>query len=141
MLNLNKKKKIEIIQNLDAGFKCFIHKATAKIVAYPDFEGFEEITGEMADPEQKIVESSPEDYFELIEMDSKQVYSTMKEFAENVDDPITKLKLLDALSAYKPFANFRAKIDRSGEYRKEWFDFKESKYYEWIEEQLENINE
>lgn len=44
------------------------------------------------------------------------------------------------LNRSKPFSNFKWIIDNSGDYRQKWFDFKNQKYIEWVEEKISELN-
>ena len=64
----------------------------------------------------------------------------MEEFIDTVDDEQLKQKLIYALNRNKPFRNFKYEIDYSDEYRQRWFDFKNRKYFEWVEEKAGRMN-
>ena len=40
----------------------------------------------------------------------------------------------------KPFKHFKEIIDNSGDFRDEWFAYRESKYIEFVKEQLDRYN-
>ncbi len=60
----------------------------------------------------------------------------MQNFAEQIRDINFKDKLNDAWSKRKPFAEFMFILDKFPEFRKLWFAFKEQRFIEWIENQL-----
>jgi hypothetical protein len=69
-------------------------------------------------------------------MSSRNAFQIMEDFAETT--PITlKLRLLEALHQKKPFQNFKTIIDNAGNFRQEWFAFRDKRWEEWVREQLE----
>ena len=126
----------EIAEDLESGMKCFIHQDTLEVVTYPDPDrhGGEEIEG--FKEEIKKVKKEKKKFIEIENMESRDSFRMMAEFAESVEDPIIQTKLITALEGHKPFANFKIQVDHSGEYRQKWFAFKTQKYIEWVPEQL-----
>lgn len=57
-----------------------------------------------------------------------------------MDSASLQEKLINALNRSKPFSNFKWIIDNSGDYRQKWFDFKNQKYIEWVEEKISELN-
>jgi len=64
----------------------------------------------------------------------------MADFAESIDNPRLQDRLINALNKSKPFQNFKWQIDNSGEYRQQWFDFKNMHYIELVKKQIDNNN-
>lgn len=142
MIKLEKEQIKKIADELDSSFSCYYNKKTGSIVSFIRMEDYlmdeeeEPFSKEIADVEDNI-----DDYFEFEPMRSRDSFSLMEEFTELVDDIKLKNRLIDILQERKPFKNFKAKIDYSGEYRQKWFDFKNQKYIEWVEEQIEDFND
>ena len=69
-------------------------------------------------------------------MNSSDEFRLMQNFAEQINDINFAIKLNDALRKKKPFAEFSFTLDKFGEYRELWFAFKEQRFIEWIQNQL-----
>lgn len=64
----------------------------------------------------------------------------MMDFAEQVPDKKIQENLIRALNRSKPFRNFKDEIDYSGDYRQQWFRFKEQAYANWVQTQIDEFN-
>ena len=127
----------EIVQQLDCGFRVFVHKKTEKLVCFPDRENEIYIEGNEWDEEMKEIEEHSDDYHEIEKCSSNKSFRFMEDFAqEEVKDPTMQNLLLQALNNNKPFRRFRDLIDYSGEYREKWFAYKLKRESEYVEEQL-----
>jgi short-subunit dehydrogenase involved in D-alanine esterification of teichoic acids len=73
-------------------------------------------------------------------MESYESFEIMADFAENVDSRELRASLINALNKKHPFQNFKWIVDNSGLYRQKWFDFKNQRLIEWVEEKLDEIN-
>jgi len=128
-----------IADNIEAGDRCFIHKVTHEIIAFPDDYLLD------IDPEnnawQEDIEKveSDDSYIQIEKMSSNKYFDTMEAFANSVGERSVKIRLLTALDGRKPFANFKHQIDSSGEWRELWFEFRRQKNVEWIAKQLKDI--
>lgn len=126
----------EIAETLETGLKCFINIETHEIVTLPDEDRFSDIDAEIWQDDIDKVNTNPEKYKEIEGMTSKESYRVMEDFIDSVDDKALKSKLIQAMEGYKPFANFKLQIDRSGPYREKWFAFRKNKITEWVIDQL-----
>ncbi|MGE5518334.1 MAG: UPF0158 family protein [Candidatus Dadabacteria bacterium] len=129
----------ELADDLESGFKCYVHKRTFEIVSFPEeyvlndnVEDFEE--------EMEKVESEPEAYIELEPMGSFDSFKVMQDFVNCMDkkNPL-KSKLADVLQGPKPVVNFKKLIHQSGTTREEWFSFRKAKNVQWVREQLNEL--
>jgi Uncharacterised protein family (UPF0158) len=73
-------------------------------------------------------------------MESRDSFMVMEDLSEKVNDIVLQEKLFNALNRKHPFREFKFVIDNSGEYRNAWFDFKNKRYFEWVENQLATHN-
>ncbi len=140
MIKLTEQQINEIADSLDSDMKCFYNKSTGEIKNIPNFDSCYMADEEPWEEYLKELEENREDYLEFDNMSSRESFEIMADFAENIDNPILRNKLINALNKSKPFRNFKWQIDYSGEYRQIWFDFKRKRYIEWVTEQLENFN-
>ncbi len=86
--------------------------------------------------ELKELKKNKKQYQEIYSMNSSDEFRLMKNFAEQLKDINFLVKLNDALSEKKLFADFKFTLDISGEYRELWFAFKEQRFTEWKQNQL-----
>ena len=128
----------DIVDDLQSGLKCFIHRETGEVVSYMDPEQFPDIDYDIWKDDVKKTKSKK--FIEIEPMSSIDSFQIMEEFVGNLDDNPTKIRLQTAIEGHKPFANFKIQIENSGEYRQMWFAFKEQKYTEWVADQLQFKN-
>lgn len=126
----------DIVDTMEMGLKCFLHRETFEVVSYPDPE--EHLDMDPEDWEEAIgkVKKNKKKFIEIEAMTSSGSFKVMEEFIESLDNSDTKIRLVTALEGRKPFANFNHQIDNSGEYRELWFAFKRQKSIEWVQNQL-----
>ena len=128
----------EIADNLDMGNRCFLHKVSKEIKFIPDFDSFDIHDDELWEDELQFLEGDLDDFIEIEGMSSYQGFEVMKDFIDTVDDLALKAKLDFALQKSKPFRQFKIVIDDSGDYRQQWFSFKNNAYMSWVREQIES---
>lgn len=114
----------EIAEQLDCGFRAFIHKTTGQLLFVPDENNYHEIDLDSWNEELEKLESDFLDYYEIDKWTSSESFGMMSEFAEQVADKNLQIRLFDALRKNKPFREFKFVIDNSGDFRQQWFDFK-----------------
>ncbi len=139
MINLTEKQIKVIAGELDCGFICYYNKRTGetKNMLNPDnWDG----TDELWEEDQKELEENSADYIEFEGFESRESFRIMEDFASTVDDSKLRDSLINALHKRKPFANFKWQIDNSGDYRQQWFDYKNKRYIEHVKDQLEYYN-
>ncbi len=134
MIQLTKEQMHEIYEELDMGMRCFYNPATNKILSMPDFLAYPDFEPELW--QEVMDEIDANKVIEFDKLPTRDYFNVMEEFAENVDDPIIRDRLIRALSRPKPFRNFKYEIDDSGDYREKWFEFKAQAYRNWIEKQV-----
>jgi len=126
----------DVADSLEAGFKCFIHRETFEVVTYLDPDRYPDMDPKDWKEEISKVKKNKKKFIEIENMDSSESFRVMAEFAESLENNITKIKLLTALEGHKPFANFKHQIDNSGEFREMWFAFRREKNIEWVQNQM-----
>ena len=140
MINLSKERIKEITGDLDCGMKCYYNKKTKEITTIIDFDSHYGADEELWEDVIKELEENWMNYIEIERMDSRESFLVMEDFAYSVDSASLQEKLINALNRSKPFSNFKRIIDNSGDYRQKWFDFKNQKYIEWVEEKISELN-
>ena len=61
----------------------------------------------------------------------------MADFTEQLDDNSElKRQLIAALNKKKPFREFKFVIDNSGVYRQQWFNFKNERLKQWVNDKF-----
>jgi len=128
----------EIAQELLAGMKVFINRETLEIRTILDWDTMYGDT-ELWDEELEKIEQEWASYVVLQKMESREAFSIMEDFIEEVKDLKMQQDLIKILNRKSPFGNFKAEVE-SSDYRQNWFDFRQRKYEEYVREQLENEN-
>lgn len=127
----------EIAEQLDCGFRAFCHKTTGELIFIIDTRKFPEADVDELDEENEKLENNRDDYFEIESMGSSDSYRVMVDFAEQVTTIKLQDQLFRALNKRGPFREFKFVIDNSGDFREQWFAFKNQRYIEWVVQQLE----
>ncbi|WPR74760.1 UPF0158 family protein [Algoriphagus sp. NG3] len=124
----------EIAELLECGMVCYFHKPTGEIEWHPDPdnpffepEPWEDLFGK--------IDSDLGNYMRFQQMDSREAFQVMEDFANSLTNASFRDHLLEQLSARKPFQNFKYVID-SSKYRQDWFDFRRQAYIEFVREQF-----
>ncbi len=134
-MTLTEEQVHDIAQELDCGFRCFLHSATGELLSLPPEAIDGNMDAEFFEEDVKKLEGNLGAYYEIPRMESHDFFRVMEEFAEELtDNPRLQTRLLDALGQRKPFRGFKDIIDDSGEYREMWFNFKSQKLEDWVRE-------
>lgn len=129
-----------IADSLEAGFKGFIHRDTFEVVTYLDPGRYFDLDPVTYKEEMDKIKKNKKKFIEIEEMDSRESFRVMEEFAESLETSTTKIKLITALEGHKPFANFKHQIENSGDFRQLWFAFRREKNIEWIKNHLTAVS-
>ncbi|WP_439489357.1 UPF0158 family protein [Algoriphagus sp.] len=124
----------EIAEFLECGMVCYFHKPTGEIEWHPD----PDIPFFEPEPWEDLFEKIDSDlgnYMRFQQMDSREAFQVMEDFANSLTDVFFREHLLEQLSARKPFQNFKFVIE-SSKYRQEWFDFRRQAYIEYVRAQI-----
>lgn len=140
MITLTEEQLKEIADLLVSGMIAYYNIKTNEIESVIDFDSWESIDDEPWQDVLDKIEENSEDYISFEKMSSNQSFSMMERFAESVDNTKLQNRLLSALEKAHPFRNFKWEIDNAGDYRKDWFTFRDQSYVEWVKEQLESYN-
>jgi hypothetical protein len=139
-MKLTKKQIEEIADDLDCGMRCFYHLKTREITTLLNYDHWMGADTEPWEEDMEEIDENWGDYFEFQGFESHESFQIMADFAESIDNPKLQNKLISALNRSKPFRNFKWQIDNSGEYRQQWFQFKKTRYIQWVIEQIEIYN-
>ena len=129
----------EIAEQLDCGFRAFIHKTTGQLLFVPDNNNYPDIDLDSWDEELEQLENNFTDYYEIDKWTSSEAFETMSEFADQLTDKNLQSRLFDALRKNKPFKEFKLVIDNSGDFRQQWFDFKNKWQEDFVARQLNRL--
>jgi hypothetical protein len=124
----------KLVDELETGIKCYLHRQTSEVIAFPDPDQFPDTDDWHQEMDQ--VEADPNDYLEITPMSSRESFQIMERFINVVDSQAVRNRLLYALNQPKPFQRFKQLIDESGKYRQQWFAFHESRAIKWLRDQL-----
>ena len=139
-VNLNNEQIKEIASELDIGMNVYVNKVTKEIKSLINFDHHIYAEEELWEDDINEIEKNFDSYIEFEPMDSRQAFRVMEEFVETLENSEIKNKLELGLSLSKPFRNFKDILENYLEYREKWFSFKESKYIEFVKEQLDDYN-
>jgi len=139
MINLSIDKIKEIADQLDCGNRCYINKETGAIVTTPDFDSGYSDEELWADVLNELDENWTK-YVEIEKLESRDSFNIMADFAESTDSKELRDSLINALNKKHPFRNFKVIIDNSGSYRQKWFDFKNQRLFDWVNDRLEFLD-
>lgn len=135
MLTFTKEQIKEIADQLDCGFKVYYHKQCGELVFVPDMDKFYDM--DKSAWKEAFAKLRKRTAFQKIDaMESSDSFSVMENFTEQVGDTTLQQKLFNALNRRHPFREFKFEIDNAGEYRNDWFDFKNKRYLEWVENKI-----
>ena len=130
----------EVAEYMDCGLSCFYHYKTKKLVNLVDRDGTYYDPIEEIEDEWEKIDNNWIEYFEFEKMESRDSFKIMESFIDEVDDNVLQENLAKALNRPKPFWNFKYKLEYNNDYKKQWFQFKEKRMIEWIEDQIQNQN-
>lgn len=139
MTTLSKENIKEIADQMDMGLNAFFHKETGELIFVPDLDQFYGMDLEGWDEDFDKLKKNKKKFIEIEKQRSHDSFQAMQDFAEQVDDTSTRTKLLEALNRKKPFSNFKDAVDNSGDYREQWFAFKDKRNIEWVEAALKYL--
>lgn len=129
----------EIAEQLDCGFRAFINKSTGQLLFVPDENNLTDIDLDPWDKELEQLENNFTEYYEIDKWTSSQAFEIMSEFTDQVSDNNLQSRLFDALRKNKPFREFKFVIDNSGDFRQQWFDFKNKSQQDFVARQLNRL--
>ncbi len=142
MINLTKEQIKEIAEQLDCGFRSFVHKENGELLFTPDTLRHPDMDLDAWSEENEKLDNNFMDYLEIEPLESRDSFQIMADFAESLTDSNKlKEKLFNALNRRGPFREFNFVIDNSGEYREEWFKFKDQKLRDWVQENIDRFND
>jgi hypothetical protein len=136
MLTFTKQQIKEIADQLDCGFRAFYHKQSGELIFVPNTEKHPNMDTEAWEDELDKLDENYLDYKQIEAMESSDSFNLMEDFAEEMSDARLQEKLFTALNRKHPFREFKFVIDNSGEYRNAWFEFKNKRNFEWVENQI-----
>lgn len=129
----------EIADHLGMGFRVFLHRETWELVTYPNEDKSASFEPSMWKKEIQAIRKERDKYHEIEGMEPHDAFRVMEDFIATITDLPLKNRLSRAIEQKRPFTHFRAQIDRSGVYRERWFQFRDQKLKEWVQEQLEQL--
>jgi hypothetical protein len=130
----------EIAEQLDFGFRAFIHKTTGQLLFVPNENDFPDFDLDSWDKELEQLKNNYTDYHEIDKWTSSEAFEIMNDFAEQLTEKNLQDRLFNALRKNKPFREFRSVIDNSGDYRQQWFDFMDKWQQDYVARQLIRLN-
>lgn len=127
---------IEIAGELDAGMVCYLHRETHEYVSFPNPQQFPDTADWQDDID--TVTNNPDDYMAIEPMSSRESFALMEQFVNELPAGSAQERLRYTLTQPKPFRRFKDTVDSMGDYRQQWFTFRDAKTVEWLRDQLRN---
>lgn len=137
MATLDKQQIKEIAENLDCGFRAFCHETSGELVFIIDTRRFPLVDVEEFEEDMERLDANRDEYVEIEAMSSHDSFQVMVDFAEQLTNARVQDALFRALNKRGPFREFKFAIDNSGEFRQQWFDFKNQRYIDWVTQQVQ----
>jgi len=127
----------EIAENLDMSFRAFIHRTNGALLFIPGKDaGFSPDDGGWEE-ELEELENNLTEYLEIEKWTSGNAFRMNVEFTKQLTSPKSVQTLLfEALEMRKPFKQFRAVLDQSGDVLQEWYVFKSNWQQNYVEQWL-----
>ncbi len=130
----------EIAEQLDCGFLAFVHSTTGQMLFIPNECELPDIEFDVWKEELELLEKNSADFYEIEKWTSSEAFQIMEDFAENLNEnKQLQGRLLYALNKRKPFREFKFIIDNSGDFRQQWFDFKNNWQQDFVEQELKRL--
>lgn len=129
----------EIAEQLDFGFRAFIHKTTGQLLFVPNENDLPDIDLDSWDKELEQLENNYTDYNEIDKWTSSEAFEIMNDFAKQLTEKNLQDRLFNALRKNKPFREFRSVIDNSGDFIQQWFDFMDKWQQDFVARQLKRL--
>ena len=124
---------IDAFENCSVELRYFLDIERGEIIFTPGYTGFEEEKEKF----HARIDSNPERYLSIPERGSRKGYDEMADFAATVDDENLREKLAIALNGSGAFRRFKDVLLNYPEERQRWFEFRDDRAAECVEEWLE----
>ncbi len=104
------------IKLLEDNFLVFIQRANGKIVAIPEFDGYMDFM-ETGDDDYELlyneIENNPDAYFQIKQLNSRELYNTMMDFALE-QERVDSIEMVKALRSKDPINKFKQTVIKMG---------------------------
>lgn len=129
----------EIAEQLSFNFRAFIHKETQHLLFVPDPDHFMDLEG--WEEELERLDETIDEYHQIEKWHSSDAFKIMQDFAGQVSNRRVQNELFMALEKKKPFREFKFVVDNAGDYREEWFAFRDARQQDYVAKKIEELNE
>jgi len=129
----------EIAEQLDCGLRAFIHKTSGQLLFVPEENDLTDVDLDPWKDDLELLKKNSKEYHEIEKWTSGDGFEMMSEFANQVSDNNFQRRLFEALKKNKPFREFKFVIDNSGDFRQQWFDFKNKWHQDFVARQLNKL--
>ncbi len=130
----------EIAEQLDCGFRAFIHKKTNEMIFIPNEDDLPGIDKKSWKEDLKKLKSK--EYYEIDKWSTQYAYNIMVDFTELPTlSKKVKNKLIQTLDKNGPFRHFKYEIDQLNTERQAWFDFKNKCQEDYVLDQLRMLHQ
>lgn len=131
----------EIYNQLNCGFRCYVHLETGEILSIPDDMqlGFSDIDAWREDINE--IKKHSNKYLQIEPMHSSKSFRIMEAFAQQIPDEKVRGRLFTALNRKNPFRNFNIELGNHADLLDHWFKFKAEAYYVYVKNHLKSLTE
>lgn len=136
-LGIDPKLIAEIAGTISMGMLCYVDKKTQELGFIPDMDKYYGVDTEEWEEDIEKFTTNPDAYWRFEQMSSREAFKIMEDFADQLDNDRLRNRLSRVLNKRKPFQNFKYEIDNSGEYRQQWFDFRQKRDEAYVRELME----
>jgi hypothetical protein len=140
MMKLSEQQIKEVASTLDCGLTCFIDRKTGQVKNVLNMENLDVLEDRVRENVLRDTGKIAYNYLEIRPMPPRDAFIIMEDFVETVENSDLQIKLTNSLRKKHPFKNFKWEIDRSGDYRQKWLDFKAIRYINWVKNYLDQLN-
>lgn len=137
MTKLTREQIKEIAEQLDCGFSCYCNIKTNALLYVPHIENNLNTDLDAWAEDLEKIKKERRNYKTIDPPKSSDTFELMLRFIKTLpEDSKLRSILTQALAKRKPFQEFKFAIDNSGDYRQQWFDFKNEMLVEWVKSEL-----
>lgn len=135
MLQLTDTQLADVVQELQTGLLCYLNRHTGTLVSFPDpLNDYD--NDEVWDEDRATVDENPDDYLRIEPMPGREAFRVMEQFVETLPAGVVRNRLERALDKAHPFREFKYQIDNAGEFRNQWFAFRDAQQVQWLRQYL-----
>ncbi|SRR5665213_1659493 len=124
-----------------SGMKVFYHLHTGELVTFPDeLRWGGEVEEEFWGIEIAKIEENFHEYVAFNVMESHESFQVIEDYIETIAEKDVREKFENIIQRKKPFQQFKYLLFDYPVLRERWFLYKDERYREYVQEQVDNYN-